>query len=364
MNFDLNDASVLLEQDFQNEETFQAKSPAKFNESIKSTTGPKNASAENSLILKELFDEVDQLREKIKLNQRQMLFLESENNRLLQEKNKYFFESKNASEKLQMIVEKNDTLSFSFDALKNKYDLLEQKELALSSLLNTQSIDLQRMSKFYLKIKNVIKPYILNLKTKIAELTEVTQNQQTKMGELQTTLTETLTKFTNLQSDFEKSKKSYQFEKSDLIRSYEEQMHDLAKEVVEVKTVENETRSENHRLKKNLENKFALENELIKAKRDITELNEKNIQLESANTRNANLMTTLQNEASTAKQKLIQSESLQEQKTMTIESLRSQLAAKIDEVEKMSLRIKMFEKLNLNLSLSADNHRSEPTLGN
>lgn len=355
MNFDLTDTDF-SEQDFQNEDTFQAKLPAKSHEGINATFLQKNAQSENSLILKDLFEEVDQLREKIKLNQRQLLFLESENNRLLQEKNKFFFESKNVSEKLKMLIEKNDALSFSFDTLKNKHELLEQKEHALKSLLNTQSIDLQRMSKFYLKIKNVIKPYIFNLKKKIKELTESQQNQESKIGELQGSLTDTLSKLTYLQSDFEKSKKSYQIEKSDLIKSYEEQLHDLAKEIVEVKNIENETRSENHRLKKNLENKYALENELIKSKRDITELNEKNIQLEMSNTKNDHLLTTLQNDLLSVKQKLIQSDSLQDQKNLTIESLRSQLAAKIDEVEKMSLRIKMFEKLNLNLSLSAEKH--------
>ncbi len=356
MNFDLNDAN--LDHDFQNEDKFQGKLQTKFDEPPKFKSAGKNT-AENSLILKDLFDEVDQLREKIKLSQRQMLFLESENSRLLQEKNKYFFENKTASEKLEMILEKNDGLSYSYDTLKNKFELLEQKEIALNSLLTTQSIDLQRMSKFYLKIKNVIKPYIFNLKTKIAEMSDLTAHQNTKIEDLQTNLTETLDRFTNLQSDFEKSKKSYQFEKIDLIKNYEDQMHDLAKEIIETKNVENETRLENHRLKKNLENKYALENELIKFKRDMSELNEKNIQLETTNTKNQNSLTTLQNEVLSAKQKLIQSESLQEQKALTIESLRSQLGLKIDEVEKMSLRIKMFEKLNLNLSLSADHQRAD-----
>lgn len=355
MNFDLNDA--ILDQDFQNENRIHDQPQKKLDDSKKtiptlSTVG--RNSTENSLILQELFEEIDQLREKIKLSQRQMLFLESENSRLLQEKNKYFFESKNNSEKLQMIVEKNDHLSFSYDHLKNKFELLEQKEIALNSLLQTQTIDLHRMSKFYLKIKNVIKPYIVTLKSKIADLTALTNEQTEKIAGLQNTLTETLARLSALQSDFDKSKKSYQIEKIDLVKNYEDQMHDLAKEVVEIKTVESEIRSENHRLKKNLENKYALENELIKYKRDVTDLNEKNIQLETGNTKTQNSLTTLQNEVLSLKQKLIQSESVQEQKNLTVESLRSQLTAKIDEVEKMSLRIKMFEKLNLNLSLSTE----------
>lgn len=352
MNFDLNDA--VLDQDYKQDYKSDELPPAR-NSKAPSAANP----GENSMILKELFEEIDQLRAKIKLNQRQLLFLESENNRLLQEKNKYFFESKNGSEKLQIILEKNDSLSQAYDALKSKHELSVQKELALNSLLQTQSVDLHRMSKFYLKIKNVIKPYILNLKNKVSELTEQNAQLTTKMNELQTTLTDTIDKSSQIQSDFERSKKSYQIEKIDLIKNYEEQLHDLAKEIVDVKASESETRSENQRLKKNLENKFSLENELIKYKRDLSEMNEKNMQLETNSTKVINSVTLLQNEVSTIKQKLIQSESLQEQKTLTIESLRSQLSSKIEEVEKMSLRIKMFEKLNLNLSLSADSKNSD-----
>ena len=360
MNFDLEDSlnSAVLDHDFQNDQKKPTIPSMMSNHGYSGATA-KNSSAENSLVLKELFDEMDQLREKIKLNQRQLLFLESENHRLLQEKNKYFFESKNTADKLQIVVEKNDSLSQAYDTLNSKHELLEQREQALTSLLTTQGIDLQRMSKFYLKIKNVIKPYILNLKNKITELTELTSNQRTKIDDLQKSLSENLTRVANLQSDLENSKKSYQFEKIDIVKNYEEQMHDLAKEIVEVKNVESETRSENQRLKKNLENKYALENELVKYKRDVSELTEKNNQLETANAKTVHMLTSVQNELSMLKQKFVQSESLGEQKSMTVESLRSQLASKLDEVEKMSLRIKMFEKLNLSLSLSADNNRAD-----
>lgn len=361
MNFDLDDSlsttkNAVLDHDFPNEHN---KMPNSNPIGGFSGASAKNSTAENSLILKELFDEMDQLRVKIKLNQRQLLFLESENQRLLQDKNKYFFECKNTSEKLQLILEKNDSLSQSYDALNSKHELLEQKEQALTSLLTTQAIDLQRMSKFYLKIKNVIKPYILNLKTKIAELTDLSTSQRSTIEDLQQNLAESLNRISNLQSDLDNSKKSYQIEKIDIVKNYEDQMHDLAKEIVETKNTEGETRAENQRLKKNLENKYALENELVKYKRDVSELTEKNIQLETAHTKIINALTSTQNELSLLKQKLIQSESLQEQKTLTLESLRNQLASKLDDVEKMSLRIKMFEKLNLNLSLSADNRRSD-----
>ena len=119
MNFDLNDAT--FERDIQNEDNFSLIASAR---STSGSSALRQSPGENSLILKELFEEIDQLRGKIKLNQRQLLFLESENHRLLQEKNKYFFDSKNTNEKLNIIVEKNDSLSQTYDILESKYELL------------------------------------------------------------------------------------------------------------------------------------------------------------------------------------------------------------------------------------------------
>lgn len=357
MNFDIHDIVNDTEIRQENE---NLKGPSKTVSQLRQqlrpsfSAGTSNSDQGNSVILTELFEEVDQLRNKIKLSQRQLLFLESENNRLLQEKNKLFFENKNNAEKFSMIMEKNDQLSQSFDSLNFKYELLVQKENAMNSLLQTQSIDLQRMSKFYLKIKNVIKPFIFNLKSQVAELTAQNQQQKSTIKNLQQALTESFEKTESLQGDLENTRKSYQFEKIDTVKNYEEQLHELAKETVEIKASENDAKTENLKLRKNLENKYTLENELIKYRRDITEMTEKIVQLESQNVKFVNLVTSSQNEASTLKQRLIQTESLNEQKGLTVESLRSQLANKLDELEKMNLRIKMFEKLNLNLSIASD----------
>ena len=356
MNFDMhdivNDTEILQENENLKTKSHSV-SPTRPNfSSSLSNSQSAHSNQGNSLILKELFEEVDQLRNKIKLNQRQLLFMESENNRLLQEKNKFFFENKTTTEKFSIIMEKNDFLSQNYDTLNGKYELLVQKENALNSLLKTQSIDLQRMSKFYLKIKNIIKPFVFNLKTQVAQLTAQTQQHRATIDQLQQTVTDSFEKIESLQADLENTRKSYRFEKIDLIKNYEEQLHDLAKETVEIKTSESDAKAENLKLRKNLENKYTLENELIKYRRDLTEMTEKIVQLESENVKFGNTMTTSQTDVSTLKQRLIQTESLVEQKSMTIESLRSQLASKLDELEKMNLRIKMFEKLNLNLSMN------------
>jgi chromosome segregation ATPase len=353
MNFDMNDI-VNVSEIKQEHESLIDRSNRKLSQKESISAPEMTIGQSNSAILTELFEEVDQLRNKIKLNQRQLLFLESENNRLLQEKNKLFFENKTVTEKFSIVMEKNDSLSQTFDSLTAKHELLCQKEKAMDSLLKTQSIDLQRMSKFYLKIKNVIKPFIFNLKTQVADLTAQNQSQKSTIENLQKSLSESFRKNEDLLADFENTKKSYQFEKIDMVKNYEEQLHDLARETVSIKASEDDAKIENLKLRKSLENKYTLENELIKYKRDSIEMAEKIVQLESQNVKLNNSTTIIQNEASQLKQRLIQIESLNEQKDLTVESLRSQLTQKLDELEKMNLRIKMFEKLNLNLSLASE----------
>ena len=59
--------------------------------SHQSTQAEPNINLPNSLILNELHKENEELQNKLKLNYRRLLLFESENNKLIEEKNKLFF---------------------------------------------------------------------------------------------------------------------------------------------------------------------------------------------------------------------------------------------------------------------------------
>ena len=59
-----------------------------------------------SLVLNELQKDTEELQAKMKLNNRRLLLFETENNKLIEEKNKYFLEMQNLFEKNQLFTEK------------------------------------------------------------------------------------------------------------------------------------------------------------------------------------------------------------------------------------------------------------------
>ncbi len=110
------------------------------------------------------------------------------------------------------------------------------------------------------------------------------------------------------------------------------------------------------------ENKNFIENELIRFKRiqesdqnEISDLKIKNARLE-------NNLSALMIDNSDIKNKLISNESEHHQIEQNLNVTRSQLNTKIDELEKMHLRLKMLEKLNTHLSLNFTNPNNEELL--
>ena len=219
-------------------------------------------------------------------------------------------------------------------------------------MIQTQSLDLQRLTRFHLKIKNTIKPYILGLKNKTLEL-QAANDQLTKSNiDLHHINIELSRKLADTTSDLEKMKHSFSLDRNNLIKTYEDQLHDLAREIVDIREIEDRVNKENQTLKKKLEFKHALENENIRLKRESTDQMKKVSDLEFKLHQVNEWYQSALLQQSTIQEKYTHAESQLAQKDMALESTRKQLFSKIEELEKIFLRIKMFEKLNTQLSLS------------
>jgi len=168
----------------------------------------------------------------------------------------------------------------------------------------------------------------------------------------------------NLEAEIASQKNRYdntiqQFnrEKNMLIQGYEEQVHFLSKEIVLEQEKTLDLQNENLKLKKQLETKHFIENELIKFKRSnndqLQEIHTLKLKLHEAEQSIAQLKS-IENDLRVEKTKL---ESTQEQLQTVLESTRVQLTNKLSEIEAMSLRLKMFEKLNTNLSLNLKDYQ-------
>ena len=305
-----------------------------------------------SAILTDLQCEVESLQNKIKLHQKQVYFLEAENSKINQEKNTLFFQNKTYEEKLSILTERNDGLSTAYDEVQMELELVSEKEKASQNLIQTQSLDLQRLTRFHLKIKNTIKPYILGLKNKTLEL-QAANDQLTKSNiDLHHINIELSRKLADTTSDLEKMKHSFSLDRNNLIKTYEDQLHDLAREIVDIREIEDRVNKENQTLKKKLEFKHALENENIRLKRESTDQMKKVSDLEFKLHQVNEWYQSALLQQSTIQEKYTHAESQLAQKDMALESTRKQLFSKIEELEKIFLRIKMFEKLNTQLSLS------------
>ena len=328
------------------------------------------ATIKSSLVLEELTGQVEELQNKLKVSYRKLLLYESENQKLIQEKNSLFFENKVFAEHNEILTEKNKKILTYNEELEADNEKKSHKIDIAEKLMATQKADLGRLSKFHLKVKNIIKPYVENLKQQNANLTEETTNKTNVIAQLETyqaDLTVRLERAQNearfqaedLEETIQKNLQNYAAEKTSLIQSYEEQIHFLSKEIVEQQQKTMDASNENLRLKKQCETKHFVENELVKYKRAQDE------QIQITNTlrlREADLqrhLTETQLSESNQKTQVISLQAENENAQQLLQATRRQLSLKITEVEDLSLRLKMLEKLNSNLSLSLKDSQNQ-----
>lgn len=303
-----------------------------------------------SLILNELQKENEELQGKLKLNYRRLLLFEAENNKLVEEKNKYFFEAQTQVEKAQLLLEKNKELESENEEFESKLQLLNEKVYTFEKINKTQLIEIKRFSKFHLKIQNVVKPYIVQLKT---QLTSAKKELKAALSELEL--------FKRLNQDFEKANKDlvelrdneakiYQIDKNALTSSYEEQIHSFSKEILNQQTQNEGLQKEIARLKKAVEFKNYFENEVIKFKR-IHE--EDQFKIQTITGQKNELETQLMGKSETLTELKIELGKIRsqlEEKEELLEVTRKQLAKQLDESVLMNERLNRLEKLNNQLS--------------
>lgn len=307
-------------------------------------------SHQDSVILNDLTGQIEDLQNKLKLSYRKLFLFETENQKLLKEKNFFFYEKNNIEEQLKIITEKMENLSKYSSEIEEELEQNTEKMQAFEDLTKTQAIDLRRLTKFHAKIQNVIKPYIQNIKNDL----ETQRLENTKLNKVNNQYLELCdglnTKIQELEETITVLTKQHEFEKKNLIVSYEEQIHSLSKEILDFQQNIATAESEVLRLKKANETKNFLENELVRFKRTHSEdqnmLQELKLKLVQADNQNNALsydVTELQ------KQKNIADSDIDTLKRM-LESTRQQLSQKIEDNEKLELRLKMLERLNTNLS--------------
>jgi chromosome segregation ATPase len=305
-----------------------------------------------SSILDDLTTQIEDLQNKLKLNYRKLLLFESENEKLIQEKNKLFFDVKNTQEKFELLAERNEKLENYNIELESAYKLSHEKYLSFEKLCQTQSIDLKRLTKFHVKIKDIIKPYVQTLKSQIEVLNKSLSESQKMSATFEKLNSENILQIQYLKQNIEQQQQKFDNEKTNFIQSYEEQIHFLSKEIIQYQQKNEILQSEIFKQKKMNENKNFIENELIKFKRlqgedqnTISNLKIQKIQLE-------NTQNSIKNENSDLKNQFTLLQNENHLLSQNLNATRLQLNQKIDEIEKMHLRLKMLEKLNSNLSLS------------
>ncbi len=311
-----------------------------------------NGLTKQSSILDDLATQIEDLQNKLKLNYRKLLLFETENEKLIQEKNKLFFDAKNYQEKFDLLSERNQKLEDFNNELESAYKLSHEKYLSFEKLCQTQSVDLKRLSKFHIKIKEIIKPYVQSLKLQIEKLSQELADTQKMKSSFEKLNAENILQIQYLKQNVEQQHRKFESEKTNFIQSYEEQIHFLSKEIIQYQQKNEVLQSEIIKQKKMNENKNYIENELIKFKRLqeddqslISNLKLQKIQLE-------NTQVSLKNENSDLKSKFSILQNENSHLNQNLEATRIQLNQKIDEIEKLHLRLKMLEKLNSNLSLS------------
>ena len=319
------------------------------------TTGKDQIHIQNSMILKELHAENEELQAKIKLNHRRLLLFETENNRLVEEKNKLFFEVQDYLQKNQMLVEKNDELTRQNTAATGAEKLLLEKMQTLENINQTQYTEIKRFSKFHAKIQEVVKPLVTRLKDQLTETRDELNRSQKMNSHLNGVLHDL--KHT---TEIELAKRDHTIgqltaERNGLTQTYEEQIHSFSKEILALQSQNEEQEKEITRLKKVTEFKNYFENEVIRFKRTheedqqaIRELSQKKA---NGDTRLLSVEQSLlesRSEAAQLKARFNEVES-------TLEVTRDQLTKKIDELSNCYERLSRLEKLNTQLSLEMSN---------
>lgn len=322
----------------------------------------------SSQVLEDLTQQIEELQNKLKVSYRKLLLYETENQKLIQEKNAFFFENKMYAEHNSILVEKNKELQGDHDSMAAKIDKQALKIEIAEKLIETQKTDLGRLSKFHEKVKNIIKPFVESLKQQIATLTVENEQQAKLITQYENYQQQLIAQHENqqaqlkaniktLEQTIETNSNRYANEKKSLIQSYEEQIHFLSKEIVEQQQRTLDANNENLRLKKQVETKHFVENELVKYKRTQDE----NIQTVNALRLKENdlqrQLTESQLSESNHKNQMNVLKAEMERQTELLDATRKQLSLKITEVEDMTLRLKMLEKLNSNLSLNLKDHQ-------
>lgn len=305
----------------------------------------------NSIILNELHKETEELQAKLKLNYRRLLLFETENHKLMEEKNKLFFEAQDYMQKNQLLTEKNEELSRQNVMAQNSEKLMIEKVESLETINRTQLNEIRRFSKFHTKIQEVVKPLVQKMKIQIADLKKELLQAQKVNSNLNLAYNDL-----RQRSEIEIKKRALEIdtlkqEKSGIISTYEEQIHSFSKEILSLQAANQDQEKEIARLKKAVEFKNYFENEVIRFKR-IHEEDQKQI-------------ADLGQRKAAADAKVLSSEQqLLESNTelaglrtrtadleMNLEVTRSQLSKKIDELGGANERLARLEKLNNQLSL-------------
>lgn len=305
----------------------------------------------NSIILNELHKENEELQAKLKLNYRRLLLFETENNKLIEEKNKLFFEAQNYKEKFELLTEKNTEISRQLHNSDTSQKLMAEKVSSLEIINKTQLAEIKRFSKFHAKIQDVVKPLVVKLKTQIEELkTELSRTQKVNSN-----LNLAYSELKN-SAELEIKKRNLEIEnlkteKNGITYTYEEQIHSFSKEILSLQSLNEEKEKEITRLKKAVEFKNYFENEVIRFKRiheedqqSVVDLSQKKSALEAK-------LISFEQINSEIKAELLQFKTKSADLEMNLEVTRSQLSKKIDEVTQTNERLSRLEKLNNQLSL-------------
>lgn len=312
----------------------------------------------SSQVLEDLTGQIEELQSKIKVSYRKLLLYETENQKLIQEKNSFFFENKVFAEHNSILLEKNKILQSTHDEMATSIEKKTLKIEIAEKLIEAQKTDLGRLSKFHEKVKNIIKPFVENLKQQITVLTAENAQKTRLITQLETYQAELQSTIKAQAETIETNSNRYAHEKKSLIQSYEEQIHFLSKEIVEQQQRTLDANNENLRLKKQVETKHFVENELVKYKR----VQDENIQTVNALRLKENDLSRQLTEShvseSNHKNQMISMTGEMERQRELLDATRKQLSHKITEVEDLTLRLKMLEKLNSNLSLNLKDHQT------
>ncbi|MBY0553387.1 hypothetical protein K2P97_02585 [bacterium] len=310
-----------------------------------------NNTVSNSLILNELHKENEELQNKLKLNYRRLLLFETENNKLIEEKNKLFFEAQNYHEKNQILLEKNEGLEKMNADLETKAQMAMEKVASYQKINATQMTEIKRFSKFHTKIQEVVKPFIVQLKKEIIDL----KSQLIQSQKINANLTHTYQEFSK-KMEIDAHQKSNEIislhaEKNAMMRTYEEQIHSFSKEIIDLQSKCEDGEKEITRLKKSVEFKNYFENEVIRFKRTHEEDQKQIMDLSQKKAAAEARVLSLEQTMTELKAQTLQSQNKASDMEMNLEVTRTQLSKKIDELGIINERLARLEKLNNQLSL-------------